>query len=315
MSFGTTGSGAYSATAATALKTYFGYSSSVVCIDKVGTDAQWTALLNAELDAGRPLIYAGDGNNGQPGHAFNIDGYVQNDNSTLYHLNWGWSGSENGYFSINVLNPGNYNFSYNNQVIVGIKPIVPGPTGLSLSNTSVQAGLPAGTTVASIDVEDEWSANTYTFSLSGTLDLSEEERPFYFKEENGMLKTTKVFQYIEGKRNKEGVVIKVTDKYNNTLSKELYIDILPPSATVLEPVEAGKNELNLQYSSAERMLSWNEQVGPVHIAVYNLQGQLQREQTTTANRMQMEMPRGMYLVRLTAKNLSQTIKVVSSSSL
>lgn len=315
MSFGPNGSGAYATTAASALKTYFGYSSSVTCIDKGGSDAQWTALLNAELDAGRPLIFTGDGADGQPGHAFNIDGYVQNDNSTLYHLNWGWSGSNNGYFTINVLNPGSYNFSYNNQVIVGIKPIVPGPIGLALSNKTVQAGLPAGTTVATIDVEDEWSGNTYTFSLSGTLDLSEEERPYYFKEESGMLKTTKVFQYIKGKANKEGVVIKVTDKFNNTLSKEFYIDILPPAATALEPVEAGKNELNLLYSPTERLLTWKELDGPVHIAVYNLQGQLQREQTTTANRMQVELPKGMYLVRLTAKDISQTIKLISSSSL
>lgn len=317
MSFGPNGSGAFATTATSALKTYFGYSSSVKCIDKVGTDAEWTALLNAELDAGRPLIYTGDGADGQPGHAFNIDGYVQNDNTSMYHLNWGWSGSYNDdYFSINVLNPGNYNFSYNNQVIVGIKPIVPGPVGLTLSNKTIQAGLPAGTTVATIDVEDDWSENTYTFSLSGTLDLFEEERPLYFKEENGLLKTTKEFQYVSGGRNKEGVVIKVTDKFNNTLSpKEFYIDILPPAATAMEAVETSRKDINLHYSSAERLLTWKELDGPVHIAVYNLQGHLLREQTTTANQMQVELPKGMYLVRLTANNLSQTIKVVSSSSL
>lgn len=319
MSFGPNGSGAYATTAATALKTYFGYSSSVACIDKGGTDAQWTALLNAELEAGRPLIYAGDGGDGQPGHAFNIDGYVQNDYSTLYHINWGWSGAysdEDDYFSINVLNPGSYDFSYNNQVIVGIKPTVPGPISLSLSNNTVQAGLPAGTTVATIDVEDDWSGNTYIFSLSGTFNpFTRKERPLYFMEENGILKTTKEFQYVTGSNNKEGVAIKVTDQFKSTLSKEFYIDILPPSATPLEPVEAGRNGLNLHYSPAERLLSWDELDGPVHIAVYNLQGQLQREQTTTANRMQVELPQGMYLVRLTAKDVNQTIKVVSSSSL
>jgi hypothetical protein len=44
-----------------------------------------------ELVQGRPLIYSGNGDNNQAGHAFNLDG-VSGD-GRYFHVNWGWSGS------------------------------------------------------------------------------------------------------------------------------------------------------------------------------------------------------------------------------
>src|ERR1039457_2508522 len=61
-----------------ALKTYFGYPN---VVGKVRTDypnkTDWQALLKTELDAGRPVLYAGFGSGG--GHCFNCDGYDAND--------------------------------------------------------------------------------------------------------------------------------------------------------------------------------------------------------------------------------------------
>ena len=60
----------------------------------------WTNLLKSELDAGRPILYAGTGNAG--GHAFVCDGY---DANGKFHINWGWGGTSDGYFGISALNP------------------------------------------------------------------------------------------------------------------------------------------------------------------------------------------------------------------
>lgn len=60
----------------------------------------WTNLLKSELDAGRPILYGGTGTAG--GHAFVCDGY---DAYGKFHMNWGWGGTSDGYFTISALNP------------------------------------------------------------------------------------------------------------------------------------------------------------------------------------------------------------------
>lgn len=41
---------------------------------------------------------------------------------TYYHMNWGWGGSEDGYFYENAVNPSPYNFSTDRKDIVDIYP-------------------------------------------------------------------------------------------------------------------------------------------------------------------------------------------------
>lgn len=134
MEYGPTSSGAYviinsptpNACSEYAYKTYFGYdAASVKGKERVNyTDANWISLLKNELDAGRPIQYAGFG--GGSGHTFVCDGY---DNNNFFHMNWGWGGYADGYFSINALNPGGGGTgsgtgTYNSgqQAVIGIKP-------------------------------------------------------------------------------------------------------------------------------------------------------------------------------------------------
>lgn len=125
--------------AETALKKYFGYSSSLHGeVKSAYTDAQWITMLKAELDAGRPIPYSGfDTDNA--GHAFVCDGY---NNSNQFHFNWGWSGSYDGYYSINALTPGSGgwgggsgNYSYSQCAIFGVQP--PQLCATSLASTSM----------------------------------------------------------------------------------------------------------------------------------------------------------------------------------
>ena len=121
-----------------ALVTYFGYPQEGLVsymrdgyIDKESgykyydswTDAAWTAMVKAELDLKRPILYAGEGDEG--GHSFICDGY---DTSNKFHFNWGWSGDCDGYFTLSSLNPGGdgiggggYDFSEGQEVIIGIR--------------------------------------------------------------------------------------------------------------------------------------------------------------------------------------------------
>jgi hypothetical protein len=84
------------------------------------TNANWITLLKSELDASRPLYYSGSGNQG--GHAWVCDGYRNSDNK--FHMNFGWSGSANGYFaSTSNISAGGYTFTASTFAIVyGIQP-------------------------------------------------------------------------------------------------------------------------------------------------------------------------------------------------
>ena len=85
------------------------------------TTQEWVDLLKAELSDGRPISYAGEDPSG--GHEFVCDGY---DNSGMFHFNWGWNGSKDGYYSLDDLTPGSYDFTSNQFATMGIKPNYPG---------------------------------------------------------------------------------------------------------------------------------------------------------------------------------------------
>ncbi len=104
---------------------YLGYSSSATGMERIKYDDNaWTALVRGELDASRPIIYAGFEQTA--GHCFVCDGY---DDENRYHFNWGWSGDGDGFFTLNSLTPiigsYTYDFTVGQEILVGIQP----PTG------------------------------------------------------------------------------------------------------------------------------------------------------------------------------------------
>ena len=86
-----------------ALENYFGYAYGGQRHFRGSfTLEEWTDMVYEELLNKRPLLYGGSSAGG--GHAFVVDGY---DGEGLFHFNWGWGGSSNGYFLLQVANPGN----------------------------------------------------------------------------------------------------------------------------------------------------------------------------------------------------------------
>ncbi len=120
-----------------AYKTYFGYDASTLRGLRRSnySDYNWKQLMKNELNASRPVQYAGFG---AGGHTFVCDGY---DNNDYFHMNWGWGGYADGFFLLDALNPGSGGTgsgagTYNNgqQAVIGIKPL----TGGGSSNFSLQ---------------------------------------------------------------------------------------------------------------------------------------------------------------------------------
>lgn len=120
MDYGPNGSGMWNHSAANSMRNYFKYGPQTQYIFRDTTTMNWDSILIANLDARKPLYYAGwEGVGSQNGHAFVCDGYAPDN---FYHFNWGWSGSYDGYFLLSALTPGGSNFNFAQEVIKDIYP-------------------------------------------------------------------------------------------------------------------------------------------------------------------------------------------------
>lgn len=116
--------------AVVALVDNFGYDKGVgMKFREYCTNEEWEDLVYAELQTGRPILYAGSGTDG--GHQFVCDGYRANDG--FFHFNWGWSGSYDGYYTTSYLVPewmgtgGNSDgFNQYQSIVTGVRPAVSG---------------------------------------------------------------------------------------------------------------------------------------------------------------------------------------------
>lgn len=125
MDYGTTGSGAGVIggfpTAQYAYPTYFRYDGTSIqgLMFSSYTQAAWIAILQKEMNNRRPVQYMGtDVSNG--GHSWVCDGY----NGNSFHMNWGWSGFDDGNYAVGSLVPSGSGFDFTTNIgaIIGIQP-------------------------------------------------------------------------------------------------------------------------------------------------------------------------------------------------
>lgn len=223
MNFGPDGSSAQTKSIASALSKYFKYYSGARYVARYTSDSSWTALLTGELLAGRPVVYSGRPADNSVGHAFNIDGV---DIRGYYHLNWGWSGSYNGYYLINNLRPGSNDFSTDQGAVVGIRPPVYAPYDLELTKTTVKEGLQVGSYVGRLKILDEATDNKYVISLSR--DSAGVDTAAFLLSQDSLL-TRKVFLYSE--QVTEPVYVTVTDSLGHTYQEKFVISVLKATPT------------------------------------------------------------------------------------
>lgn len=121
-------SNAYLQSVVEALVKYFGYQNTVQVSHRMYYSIDgWEDMIYSELAIGRPVLYSGFSDDG--GHGFVCDGY---DGNGLFHINWGWGGYGDAYFSLSVLNPfdnisegagsSGIGFSISQEAIIGIQP-------------------------------------------------------------------------------------------------------------------------------------------------------------------------------------------------
>ena len=141
MAFGPNGSGAFSDDVPAAIHQYFSYTNQTDHgYRNEYTLTRWKNKLKEQFDLGWPVYYSGYSDSG--GHAFVCDGYDDND---LFHYNWGWGGSSDGWFVIDEIDYANWASAIFNFVPTNIYLYMPAsPTNFtveSLGDTDFSAVL------------------------------------------------------------------------------------------------------------------------------------------------------------------------------
>ena len=81
----------------------------------------WFALIKNEIDCGRVVYYGAVSEAG--GHAFVCDGYETGPAGNQVRINWGWNGSYNGFFSIDLyIKDQKMHFTDDQEIIIGMAP-------------------------------------------------------------------------------------------------------------------------------------------------------------------------------------------------
>ena len=118
MGYGTSGSGAYSDDELEGMKT-FGYNEAAELLVRDDYTAdEWAAMIEEQLAAGCPILYGGVDPDKNAGHAFVVDGC----GGGMYHVNWGWSGSGDGYFVLDAFTTMNLKYSSEQQMLYQVYP-------------------------------------------------------------------------------------------------------------------------------------------------------------------------------------------------
>jgi hypothetical protein len=148
MDYGPSESGAFVLTSDNAISAqrayvkYFSYDPNIIAgyYRSSYTDASWIALIESDLLIGRPVQYAGQDPK-QGGHTWVCDGFDVNNN---LHMNWGWGGDDDGFFSINNLLTTNgspaFNPSTDHEILMGIVPMATGALDIGIPAITAPVG-------------------------------------------------------------------------------------------------------------------------------------------------------------------------------
>lgn len=160
-------SSASTAYVATALK-QFGYSDAYCVSKDTIDDAEWGTLLRSNLDKGFPIQYRGrtsEDPQTSSGHSFICDGYKKPWFSTYkYHINWGWNGDANGWYTLDNLLPDRYHpnsYNYRQLAILNIHPTDCWENIIMLCNRNFAGNVPKY-----YSVQNRFSNNNHNYVIN-----------------------------------------------------------------------------------------------------------------------------------------------------
>lgn len=172
MDYSSSGSGAYSENILPELVEHMGYAKSAKYLSHANFNhVDWFILIASEINKGRLVLYDGVDITGGGGHEFVCDGY---DSAGNLHINWGWNGSLNGFFSVSYLGDSKAGvYAKYDNILIGLVPEYESDPGFSPNLTfyngnglSVQGEVAKGST---FHVSADYLANIGYGKFTGNL--------------------------------------------------------------------------------------------------------------------------------------------------
>ena len=282
MNYASGGSGTNYFDAAIALRDNFTYNKNLsVKLRQFYTDQEWMDMVYNELSNGRPILYGGA--DGQNGHAFVFEGY---NTDGLVYVNWGWDGSSDGYYNMDLVNPSDtkYSFSEGQDMIIGFcKPDVSIPRSTTLgAEADLKLSVESGKIVFDFGEDfNVYNINDYTFD--GTINLIAKDQ----RNQKTILWSTDeiTFKSLSGGNYKQKFYIEVpTSLADGTYT--LYLASIEKGYKESIPVTYGndkireytltktgnKIELKSNSTTAIKNINANKSLSP-YTYIYNMQGQ------------------------------------------
>lgn len=296
---------------------------------------EWREMVKAELDAKRPLLYGGATPN-MEGHQFVCDGYNK---KGLFHINWGWTGTSDGYFYLNLLNPAdqgtggsssNQAFNLYVDAVFGMQP--PVENSIAKPYTLYYDNLHAVTSQKVMQVKAFEIANMSYGTFNGDLcveiyDLASGKTVLSATEEKIELKSLEVlencnyrFDLTELNAGTYGIrLVSVdADKQKETLrglpsmpSPYLIVDETGISITYEEPTSICQTEtiqstFFVDHASNQIYFSDNNPI--ISAEIYSLQGHLIQKSENISSITLEGLQQGCYLLKWQTKNGWKTQK-------
>ncbi|MBO5902334.1 MAG: C10 family peptidase [Alistipes sp.] len=151
-----------------ALYRNYGYSpASNIFMRQNYSDSYWNDMLRREIEAGNPVWYSGFMAD-YSGHAFVLDGI---DDNNYYHVNWGWGGVYDGFFTLDALILGEYEFDYGQYALLNFEPLRGDAVDnwLTLYSTGIELGDVEFTKGAEFDINSILISNVSSIEFSGSV--------------------------------------------------------------------------------------------------------------------------------------------------
>lgn len=175
MNYGPDGSGAHTEDVVFALRHYFKYNEGMTFLERAYMlPERWDSTIIDQLEKGYPLVYSGSTTTS--GHAWVVDGYQD---SCYFHVNWGWSGWNNGYYYFSNLNSGNGDFTNYQGAVIDVYP--QGYTPIATHQTNSTFGFypnPASDYIHFKDLKTDSRINIY--NMNGALVKSDNARTMFY---------------------------------------------------------------------------------------------------------------------------------------
>ena len=301
MDYSPGGSGTQSTYVSSAMKRNFAYSDAVTYHSRSSYSGDWEQLIIDELEEGRAVYYSGHDPIKNYGHAFNLDGY---DGNSMYHVNWGWGGNNNGYFTIDGLRDKKMEMDYTagHGVVIGIRAPRTAPTDISLTTTTVPSDTEVGAVVAVLEIQSEIEDASYTYKITGPYNPITKRYgsiPFSI-DENGNLLTTGELEI--GKEYK--AIITVTNTTTGeSFKKEFVIKVVDVS-------EVDSLEYAFEIKQQGNILTVNSS-GYGMMDICTLQGAsiCQKSLTKGINTTVLDVTSGTYIVKVSIGDNTYTHKI------